>query len=115
MRASVVLEVGDERLARSRSTWAGPLAVIPSTAARGGKSFERDSYVFVAATHDYFAPSLQDKYRNETPGRETAMLDKIGKRRRGSRERGGSRTGMGHGVADTLADNRHTAERTARC
>jgi hypothetical protein len=76
----LVLEAGEKRLA---------LVALDL-----GRTFGRDSIdrlreaakassgiscVFVAATLDHSAPSLQDKYRNGTPVWETGMLEKIGK------------------------------------
>ncbi|MGO8792253.1 MAG: neutral/alkaline non-lysosomal ceramidase N-terminal domain-containing protein [Terriglobia bacterium] len=104
----LVLEVGDQRLA---------LVTLDL-----GRTFGRDSidrlraaakassgisYVFVAATHDHSAPSLQDKYRNGTPAWETAMLDKIGKAIAEAHESAvEARLGMGYGVA-YIGHNRH--------
>jgi neutral ceramidase len=97
----LVLEAGDKRLA---------LVTLDL-----GRTFGRDSidrlrraatassgisYVFVAATHDHSAPSLQDKYRNGTPAWETAMLDKIGNAiAEAHRTAVEAKVGVGYGVA----------------
>jgi len=104
----LVLEVGEKRLA---------LVTLDL-----GRTFGRDSidrlraaakassgisYVFVTATHDHSAPSLQDKYRNGTPAWETAMLEKIGAAIAAAhRNAVEARLGVGYGVA-YIGHNRH--------
>src|SRR5208283_1130719 len=114
----LVLEVGEKRLA---------LVTLDL-----GRTFGRDSidrlraaakassgisYVFVTATHDHSAPSLQDKYRNGTPAWETAMLEKIGNAiAEAHRNAAEARLGVGYGVA-YIGHNRHrlNADGTVTC
>jgi len=97
----LVLEMGEKRLA---------LVTLDLGRTFGHDSIERlreaakassgISYVFIAATHDHSAASLQDRYRNGTPAWETEMLDKIGKAiAEAHRNAVPAQLGVGYGVA----------------